>query len=904
MRRKFRSLPTFLILLAVLACNMPGMAGQSGASGPPAEPGEAESLPSASTRLPPSTPAPPPEGPLAPTSLNVPLQVHNPTDFPRIDEPVTSGIPLPRSLAITEPSGLQLVNGAGDPIPAQFTPLARWGAPPDDSTAPIRWVLLDFQATVGPQETIYYFLQEGGPGPEPAHTLSVVDGAAALIVDTGVAQFHINLADGTLMAPGLAVPIYGHARSNGVDYNTAGPVDIQIALQGPMRVSVHVRGSYLDAGGQPLLDYTSRYWFYAGQSTVRLFHTVENNTLCPLAEYAQLDCYHIGDGGSVQIDDLSLVVPTNLGGTLSYQAAGEDDPIAGELTDELVLYQDSSGTDYWDTFPTFVDWDGHLLDTHPRMQSYVTFQGYRTTLGDTVIDSGNHATGWLSITGDSGSWGVGVRDFWQNFPKALRAHPDGMLEVGLFPTEFGPDDYAFTLRAGEHKTHEVVLSLAPPPLMGLDPLFAQAPAEWYVDSGAFGLTALPNWADWPDHELFLLDQLETSPEHEGWDHVFNNIFDAVERTDFYGIFDYGDWPIDYEGFRVAPLSAKYNVNGGMWLQWARSGDIRWFQLAHDMDRHLADIDILHNLRVPRHWGDGITFGHSYHDEEGFTNPHRNEGGAHPDVAYGMTGLLLTYYLTGYEKAYESALELADCIEYRLHNDYNLCSYFSDCTGEGYALADGLYDAGSRPAANSLVIVVAAYRATGDPRYLAAADAVVDWARPERQPYINGPTGQALAVRPWMLNMYLCALADHIEMRQEFGLPDTYDAQGAYLAYADWLRTYPWIDLTPIDTGSRAAYPYEWWLDERQGDPDDEWAEGNNIPSINNWLLLGADAMAYAYHLSGDPGYLERAAALFRTGTRDPFYEGDPSIYSESKQAINSIVFGHLFLYGWARQPGE
>lgn len=84
-----------------------------------------------------------------------------------------------------------------------------------------------------------------------------------------------------------------------------------------------------------------------------------------------------------------------------------------------------------------------------------------------------------------------------------------------------------------------------------------------------------------------------------------------------------------------------------------------------------------------------------------------------------------------------------------------------------------------------------------------------------------------------------------------------------------------------------------------GIPDAE--NDNRDPSINNWLLLGADGMAYAYHTSGQAQYLDWATRLFRTGSRDPWFEGDPSIYSESKQTINGIAFGHTFLYRWARR---
>jgi len=833
-----------------------------------------------------------------------------------VDEPVTSGVPIPRDVNLTDLGTLRLLDGSGQPVAAQFTPLARWGGSaglttggvPDETSQPVRWLLLDFQADVPTNATTSYRLVNSG-GASPVYpTLSVTDTASGITVDVGSGQFSISKTDGRLTGPHLAAPLVGRAvDAGGTVYTTSGPVTVTVPLSGPMRVSVHVQGAYRDAGGAALLHYTSRYWFYAGQPAVRLFHTVENNTPCPLVEYGQLDCYDIGSGGSVTVGDLSLVLSTDLGGSLTYQAAGEGTPISGELTDDLLLYQDSSGTDHWDTYPTMTDWEGNPLDTRPRMQSYVTFRGYRTTLGEAAVDSGNHTAGWLSVAGGDATWTASVRDFWQNFPKALRARPDGTLEIGLFPDEFGPADYGFTLRAGEHKTHEILLSHAPTAPQP-HALFASAPPAWYVQSGAFGLTAWPNWTEvWPDHEQYIVYQLDTS-DHEGWDEYFDNLPDAIKRTDFYGIFDYGDWPIDYEGYEVTPLNCKYDNDYGMWLQWARTGDRRWFDLAEAADRHFADVDILHNLHSPRHWGDGIAFGHSWHDEDGFTNPHRNGGGNHPDTAFGTTGMLLTYYLTGYEKALDSALELADCIEYRLHNDSHLCDYFPDCSGEGYGLgeSDGLYEAGSRPAANSLFIAVAAYRATADPRYLAVADAVVDWARAENQPYIHGPTGEERMMRPWMLNMYLRALADYMEMRDEFGstglttggLPDTYAARDSFLAYADWLRTYPWLDLDPIETGPRAAYPYEWWFDGRTGIPGDD--NDNGDPSVCNWLLLGADTMAYAYHISGDDDYLERAAALFRTGSRDPWYEGDPNIYAECKETVNSITFGHLFLHEWAQ----
>ena len=71
---------------------------------------------------------------------------------------------------------------------------------------------------------------------------------------------------------------------------------------------------------------------------------------------------------------------------------------------------------------------------------------------------------------------------------------------------------------------------------------------------------------------------------------------------------------------------------------------------------------------------------------------------------------------------------------------------------------------------------------------------------------------------------------------------------------------------------------------------------NNEAVVGNWLLLGADAMAYAHHLSSAADYLEWATRLFRTGSRDPWFEGDANTYSSTKETANSVSWGHLFLH--------
>lgn len=202
---------TFLVIILVafvfLSCSLPiidrlgaqeieetdALSGESGTL-----PEETAADTGVSTFTPPPTWELPPDGPEAVTSLSVPLRVFNPLDVSRNGEPLTSGVPLPRALGITDTDSLLLVDVSGEAVPAQFTSLARWGASPDDLAAPLRWVLVDFQASVGPAEAAYYYLQEGGPGPEPQRSLVIDDTPEAIFVNTGVAQYSIEKSTGNL----------------------------------------------------------------------------------------------------------------------------------------------------------------------------------------------------------------------------------------------------------------------------------------------------------------------------------------------------------------------------------------------------------------------------------------------------------------------------------------------------------------------------------------------------------------------------------------------------------------------------------------------------------------------------------------------------------------------------------
>src|SRR5262245_64168235 len=48
------------------------------------------------------------------------LRIENTLAFPRLDEPVTSGVPIPESLQLLNTNQLRILDNAGQLVPAQF----------------------------------------------------------------------------------------------------------------------------------------------------------------------------------------------------------------------------------------------------------------------------------------------------------------------------------------------------------------------------------------------------------------------------------------------------------------------------------------------------------------------------------------------------------------------------------------------------------------------------------------------------------------------------------------------------------------------------------------------------------------------------------------------------------------
>jgi len=854
----------------------------------------------------------------APAQDSVTITIAERAGVDRAGEYVSFGVPLPSSWNVTNVSNLRLRDGSGAAIPAQFEPLARWGSHPSDTAAPVKWVLIGYveSAPAGGAKTVA--LDQLGPGPTPATTIQIdTSTAGEIAVNTGAAEFDLNTTAGfnilnqatiggqTLLQSLGATDAIAYAPAGASSIVAGGSPDFTprttaatVERSGPLCAVVRVEGSILDDSERALLDFTARLHFVAGSADVRLDFTVENNQPVVPGDGGQAANVHDqGSANSVYIGDMNLALRLrDTGGAL--RVLSEDGVDVSAPSGAVELYQGSSGAEHWNAYVGMVGWgtpESPKASANPRLQSYCTSPGYRIT-GAGGATTGTQALGWMTASreGASGpSLTVAVRDFWHNFPKAISVSTDGTVAVNLFPNG---EQFRHNFRVGEEKTHTILYRFAVGATAANEaeriatafsnPLFGVAPASWYTAGGALGEVPAADLTQWPLYERYVRVAFEPNPDFDPNvdDPNLGNrtLREMVEQYNFYGWQDYGDVPLDFESFgpnQAGQMNLKYWFLYGMLVQFCRSGDLRWLDLARPGAWHLADVDFLH---VPdegvQHWVHGAYFGHSQHDEPGNINPNRNGNSPSVDLVFGVPDLLLAYYLTGERRFRDTTLE-------GLESCRNM-SQFSDFTRPIF----------QRERANLIFAYIEGYRQTGDPQWLDELTTIVartadlsnkQWLTdPAAYGATHPPSDEEGFIRMFQFDQVVWSLGRYMDFCAEYGISDALGVAAALQAYGDFAINFA-MEEYPAGSG-RAVH----WYDYVFADPNNP---ETNYRDVNNWALVMADALAYAFKHTGQQRFLNAAQMFYATGTIDPFWEGDPSVYATTKDLVNSCNWGLVYM---------
>lgn len=749
------------------------------------------------------------------TQWRIPIGLEESAGHARELEPVRFGVPLPKG-ALRRADDAMLIDAKGRALPMQARLLAAW------SDRSVKWLLVDALATAQPHERSQVFLcprDATAPAAAPAGMrIRVTERGGARIIDTGVASFvvgenpaalldAVRLRESDLLdASGACLSLTGCRR----DYRAL-TQRTRLEEQGPVRVDFVAEGHFLPVdtstarSPRSVLRLQARLIFIAGSSAVHLEVLLHN----PRAARHPGGLWDLDDRGTLLFEDVSLSLrPAHPARAIKWYAERPAEPHI-EAPADWSLYQDSSGGENWDS-------DNHIDGAGAAT---VSFRGYRVTYrterGATQIAEGDRASPCVSVVTDAGTISATTREFWQNFPKALRWR-DGSLDVSLFPEE---SRAPFALQGGEQKRHSVVLEFAPPgaesTVPGLQrPLEISVDPDWIERSGA--IEHFTSVARDPNGEyLRYVGSIVEGP------HSFAG---KRERIDEYGWRHFGDLYADHENVRHSgprPLVSHYNnqydfIYGSL-VHFLRTGDRRWWRLADPAARHTIDIDIYHTDEDRVAFNHGH-FWHTDHYRPAATSTHRTYSrrngrassyGGGPSNEHNYTsGLTLYYYLSGDPEAALAVRELADWV---IAMDGGIGdasgNIDSEVTGLASKTVDPSYHKAGRGAGNSINALLDAWQLSTERKYLDKAEELIRRCIHPADD-IDGLCLAEPELR-WSYLVFLQVLGKYLHLKLEWDEIDGefHHARASLLHYARWMSLH---EVPYKDVLHKVHIPTETW----------------------------------------------------------------------------------------------
>lgn len=377
----------------------------------------------------------------AETLIDVPLNIREISGVERIADPVSFGVPFPQGM-LFETKGIAVHDESGKTVPGQFKVLERWVDRGQDGS--IKWLLVTFLAHVPANGEVAYRLKTG-VNPRPLRPASIER------IDRLWAEIDLEL---TLPEREMIRKTQGRR---------------SVVEEGPVRSCVRYETD--STPGQ--IGYI--VWIYDyGDSDRRDTTVVLKNT--PRVP-----------SGPLFFKDFSLI----------WNRKGSDFELGGdkgktfkgivEKAKGFLLYQDSSGTDRWDKLGEWQDKAAaYVPPNSPKADlGYPAFRGYVIRSGETEMGRGEQALGWVRL----GDHGIAVRNFWQQFPKAVEVEAD-RIRVHLWPKYWKAHGGIHWLDDMQRKAHDLAFFDRPiseaDAIAFNDPLTIHCGLDWYKRTGAVG----------------------------------------------------------------------------------------------------------------------------------------------------------------------------------------------------------------------------------------------------------------------------------------------------------------------------------------------------------------------------------------------------------------------------------
>lgn len=595
------------------------------------------------------------------------------------NHPVTVGIPVPRGeKELKNPP--RLLDPWGREVPTQAVLAGTW---PGDGTP--RWWLLTFPASINKNDSISYRLVAGDRLPSPpSNPLEIKETQEGVTVDTGKVCLEIRADEPLFHRVWFDASGRGNYKQNnlvlrpGADEvglrigeevfraKWASPAAITVEEQGPLKAVIKIEGDLCCPEGNKEFTYTCRMEAYAGTSFLQIDLTLVNDGRREWTEVAEAWLEF-----SLAAEDTQQLAATF--------GSGEDTPVEVALAPKDKAWVRASSR-------AEIEWGGKVTSPLRRQERKAA------------------ALGWVDLSGKAWGAAVGIKDFWPQYPKGLYLTGDGKIRVELVPPG-SPVQWT----GGTAKTHRLFLYfhakndrdyrrtmegiLSGPPV-GILPSF------WYEESGVFSQPVSPAPEENTEEFMLLTARSQTD---------LLNLFGPPAHglainPRHWGLFNYGDLIIDFS-LPWAPPGKYWNNNYYdlpylLLLEFVRTGEPVFLDLASSTVNHLGDVDLSHPMGMDR-VTPGLEQVRSY-----FTG----ELGATEYFSHTKNrSLLLSYYLLGEYRGRELAVRVADWV----------------------CLHDGINPWEPRTFGLGIIAALTGYEATGEEKYLLRAGEIVrsalEWA---------------------------------------------------------------------------------------------------------------------------------------------------------------------------------
>jgi hypothetical protein len=578
---------------------------------------------------------------------------------PSVESGVSFGVPWARG-SLQKGQPLSLTASDGRPLPVQTWPLAYW---PDGS---IKWMGL---ATVaGPGVGGAVVEQAAGPA-APGPVVRVRRYETGVEVDTGALRCLIDDWGGALIrsmvVDGREVARNGRLvciLQSGPDGDPAdappreeyiGHVDkVTVEQSGPVRAVVRIEGEHRGVKSQrDWLPFVVRLYFYAGQRTVRVVHSIvfdgdQNKDFIrglgiefgvPMREEVQNR--HVGFSGEgaglweepvepltgrriLTDPDPNRQPPPGAAPAYGRQQRGVD-IFPDQIANKRVPNRDAYSTYGQNLIDDWAIWSDFKLD-QPNADGFTIVK--RTNPQSTWLQAGagRRASG-LVFAGDvSGGLAVSIRNFWQSYPAELEVRDAATPEAKVIAWLWSPDAPAMDLRHYDTKAHgldavyedvqpgfstatgvgrtsELTLFATPGvptraetarfAAIGCEPpLLVCSPQDIHA-AGVFGI-----WSP-ADRSTPLKAEVE-----DQFDAAISLYEKEVEQRHWYGFWYFGNVMHSYDAVRHV---WRYDLGGmawdntelasdmWLWYSFLRTGRADIFRLAEAETRNTSEVDVYH-----------------------------------------------------------------------------------------------------------------------------------------------------------------------------------------------------------------------------------------------------------------------------------------------------------------------